>query len=252
MKLEFQNVSVKYQKRQILQNVSFCVEEHSLTALIGRNGAGKSTLISCLTGEKQDYTGSILLDGKEIRSLSANERARQLACLSQNLPRVHVTVRELVSFGRTPHLPFTGKLSVHDVELIDSALEAVGLTDMQDKFVDTLSGGERKKAFFAMTLAQDAPLILLDEPTAHLDTISRFEMLALADQMRKQYNKTFLIVLHELPEVLRCADRIVALHEKQVVFGGSADECLQQQIPQQFFKIKINGDAENGYSAMPL
>lgn len=251
MTVTFDHVSACYGRRTILEDVSFTAHSGGITVLIGRNGAGKSTLLSCLTGGKRDYGGTITLDGADIRHLSAPRRARLCACLPQILPRPHVTVRELAAFGRAPYAPL-GHLSREDRQAAEAALEAVGLAPMADAFVDLLSGGERKKAFFAMTLAQDTPLILLDEPTAHLDTVSRFEFLDLVTHLRSTLGKTFLVVMHELPEVLRCADRIVALDGGRLVFNGDARECLAQEIPQRYFRIRVSGTAEEGYAVGPL
>lgn len=252
MKLTFDGLCAAYKKKNVLQNVSFAVREGSITALVGRNGAGKSTLIHCLMGQKQDYRGNILLDGQDVRRIPSRELSQMVACLPQNLPRPHVTLRELVSFGRAPYAPLTGKLSEEDNRIIDQAIQAVKLETFENAFVDTLSGGERKKAFFAMTLAQDTPVVVLDEPTAHLDTVSRFEFLGLLEAMRRQTGKTFLVVMHELPEVLRCADRIVAIHEGTLVFEGTGEQCLAAQIPQHYFGIQLRGDPENGYAVTPL
>ena len=252
MKLTVAHLSASYRKKPVLEDISFTVDSGSITALVGRNGAGKSTLISCLTGEKRDYRGDILLDGRDARSLEPGERAAQMACLPQVLPRPHVTVRELVSFGRAPYTPLSGRLSPADRERVDWAMDAAGLGALREAFVDTLSGGERKKAFFAMTLAQDTPLVLLDEPTAHLDTVSRFEFLDLLDKMRRDTGKTFLVVMHDLPEVLRCADRLVALKDTRVLFDGTPEEALAAQIPQRCFQIRLTGNKEQGYAVLPL
>ena len=103
-----------------------------------------------------------------------------------------------------------------------------------------------------MTLAQDTPVVVLDEPTAHLDVVSRFEFLALLERMRRETGKTFLVVMHELPEVLRCADQIVTIHDRQVVFSGNAAACLASNIPETCFHVKITGDSVHGYAVQPL
>lgn len=252
MKLSFEHISASYRNRQILTDVSFSAESGSITVLVGRNGAGKSTLVNCLIGEKRDYSGTIKLDSQNVQTLTVGERACKIACLPQVLPRPHVTVRELVSFGRTPYIPITGILSPADQEQVSRAISAVGLQDYESAFVDELSGGERKKAFFAMTLAQDTPVVILDEPTAHLDVVSRFEFLALLEKLRNETGKTFLAVMHELPEVLRCADQIVVLHDHQVAFTGTSEECLAAGIPQTCFNIHITGDRTSGYAVRPI
>lgn len=252
MKLTFEGVTAAYRRKAVLEDISFSVPKGSITALIGRNGAGKSTLIRCLTGEKQDYRGRILLDGQDLRALDANRRAASLACLPQTLPRPHVTVEELVGFGRTPYTPLTGKLSPEDREKVRWAINAVGMERMRDSFVDTLSGGERKKAFFAMTLAQDTPLVILDEPTAHLDAVSRFEFLDLVEDMRCRTGKTFLVVMHDLPEILQCADRIVAINQNRVAFDGTPGDFLAEDIPQSCFQVRVTGSKDGGYAVTPL
>lgn len=251
MTLQFENITAAYRKKTVLSGVSFCVPEGSITVLAGKNGAGKSTLLRCLTGEKNDYTGTILLDGKDIRSTDRETRVRRIACLPQVLPAPHVTVRELVAFGRTPYMPLSGKLSQQDRAAVADAMEQAEVADLGDCFVDTLSGGQRKKAFLAMTLAQDTPIVVLDEPTAHLDLSSRFSLLALIHRLGKQTGKTFLIVLHELPEVLPYADRIIVLENSCKVFDGTPDDCLAGKIPDKHFGIRISGDKETGYAAVP-
>lgn len=249
MKLELKNVSAGYGKVAVLEKVSL-TREGGITVLLGRNGAGKSTLLGCLTGRKS-YEGSIRLDGREVSSLSPGARARLVAALPQQLPAPRVTVRELVGFGRAPYLPLTGRLSEEDRRAVEAALEAVGMDAFAEQTVDTLSGGQQKKAFLAMVLAQDAPLVVLDEPTAHLDAASRFELLELLRRLCRETGKTFLVVLHELPEALLLADRIAVLAEHSLVFCGTPGECLERKIPQTWFDIQITGTPETGYAVSP-
>ena len=251
MNVVFEQVSAGYRQKPVLDDVSFAVPTGSITALIGRNGAGKSTLLRCLTGEKTDYQGKILLDGTEVRSMELTARTHAVACLPQLLPRPHVTVRELVGFGRTPYMPLTGTLSEEDRAAVERAIRAVGMEAFCDSFVDALSGGELKKAFFAMTLAQDTPVVVLDEPTAHLDAYNRFSFLELIARMGKELGKTFLVVMHELPEILRYADRIAVLQDGQVAFEGTPEECLETGVPERCFHIRISGSREHGYAAIP-
>lgn len=247
MNITFQNVSAGYGPRQILNGVRFTVPAGSITALVGLNGAGKSTLLRCLMGEKS-YSGSICVGGEDLAQMDRTDRVRNIACLPQNLPRPHVTVEQLVSFGRTPYTSLVSGLRQEDRQAVDRAIKAVGLEGYAQAVVDTLSGGERKKAFFAMVLAQDTPVVLLDEPTAHLDAVSRFELLRL---LQKQTGKTFLVVAHELPELLRCADHMVVLEKGRVAFEGTPEDCLQEQIPQRCFRVRITGNREEGFAVTP-
>lgn len=252
MDLTVEGLWAAYGRRSVLEDVSFTAPAGAVTAVIGRNGAGKSTLAACVMGEKRDYRGRIAVDGRDVRAMPAGERARLLAYLPQSAPRPHVTVRELAAFGRTPYTGLSGRLSPADRQAADRALEAVGLTALAGAYVDRLSGGERKKAFFAMTLAQDTPVVLLDEPTAHLDVVSRFDFMDLLDRLKDQTGKTFLVVMHELPEVLRCAGGIVALHDRRVVFQGEAAACLAQEVPQRVFGVAVSGGRDRGYAVTPL
>lgn len=252
MNIILEKLTAFYGKNCVLEDISLEIPQGSLVAITGCNGAGKSTMLHCLTGIKQDYRGTIYLDGKNLRHLPIQALSEKISFLPQALPMPHVTVWELVSFGRCPHLSFFGKLGESDTEKVQQAIDAVGLTNQKDTFVDTLSGGQRKKAFFAMTLAQDTPVVVLDEPTAHLDTKSRFAFLSLIDSLCKRTGKTFILVMHHLPDVLQYAQRIIVLNDKQVVFDGAPDACLQRRIPQQFFGIDIRGSHPEGYAVLPL
>ena len=128
----------------------------------------------------------------------------------------------------------------------------VGIDHLENAYVDNLSGGERKKAFFAMVLAQDTPVVVLDEPTAHLDMVSRFAFLELVERICREQKKTFFVVMHDLPEVLRFADNVAVLHEKSIAFTGKPQDALAQKIPQMCFGIALTGNRETGFAATPI
>lgn len=247
MSVIFENVSVGYRRHQVLKNISFEAKSGEITAIAGRNGAGKSTLLGALTGAKRELSGRILVDNLDIVHLSPNERARLVAPLGQSLPHPHVTVCELAEFGRAPHLPLGGRLSAEDREITARALELAGATDLAERFVDTLSGGEHRRAFFAMTLAQDTPVLVLDEPTTHLDAAARFELLELIERCRGD-GRTVIVVLHELPEMLLCADKIVLLDSGSVSFCGNSEQFLADGIDRKYFGVVVRGDRNSGYS----
>ena len=251
MTLQFNAVSVSWRRRQIISDATFTAPEGKITALIGLNGAGKSTLLRCLTGEKTDYQGNILLDGQDVRRLPPMQRARLIACLPQVLPDPPVTVQELAAFGRAPYTPLSGRLREEDARIVAEAIESAGMTAHAHDRVDRLSGGERRKAFIAMTLAQCTPVIALDEPAAHLDAVSRFALADLITGLCRATGKTILTVMHDLPEVLRLADHIAVLHEGHVVFEGTPQEFLQQEIHRRVYRLEINGSVETGYAVLP-
>ena len=252
MKLEFQNISTAYGKKAVLKDISFTVESGSITAILGRNGAGKTTLLRCLTGQKLPESGAVLLDGQNAARLTPGQRSRMVAFLPQELPAPGVSVWELAALGRAPRLGLSGKLQAGDTDAVNAALEAVGMERFAHRPVNSLSGGERKKAFLAMILAQDTPLVVLDEPTAHLDAAGRFELLALLEQLRRETGKSFLVVMHELPEALRFAHRVAVLREGTLAFEGTPEEFLAQNIGAQCFGVRLEGDPQTGCRVLPL
>ena len=250
MKLEFRNVTLSYGGKPALEQVSFTAEA-GITVLLGRNGAGKTSLLRCLTGEKRSYAGSILLDGTEVRALRPGERARRIAYLPQELPQPRVTVEELVCFGRSPYLSLTGSLTEADKRAVEIALSLTGMAEFSGRPVDSLSGGERQKAYLAMVLAQETPLVVLDEPTAQLDAAARLELCGLLKLLHAQTGRSFLAVMHELPEALCLADRVAVLHERALAFFGTPEEALAQGIPKACFGITLTGDKQAGYAIKP-
>lgn len=252
MKLEFQKISTAYGKKAVLEDISFAVESGTITVLLGRNGVGKTTLLRCLTGRKKPEKGTILLDGQDATRLTPDQRSRMVAFLPQELPAPGVTVWELAAFGRAPRLGLAGKLQKEDAQAVDTALSAVGMETYAHRLVDSLSGGERKKAFLAMILAQDTPLVVLDEPTAHLDAAGRFELLGLLERLCRDTGKSFLVVMHELPEALGFADRVAVLHEGGLAFHGTPEEFLAQGVAERCFGIRLWGDPQGGYTVLPL
>jgi len=250
VKLELKNVCLSYGGKTVLQEVSLSVDG-GITVLLGRNGAGKTSLLRCLTGEKRDFGGEITVDGTDVRRLQPRDRARLVGYLPQELPTPKVTVAELVAFGRSPYLPLTGKLRDADEAAVEKAMELTGVSCLSGRLVDSLSGGERQKAFLAMVLAQETPLVVLDEPTAQLDAAARLELCALLKTLRDRTGRHFLVVMHELPEALVLADRVVVLHEHTMAFDGTPEACLRQNIPQTCFGITLTGNAETGFAVKP-
>jgi iron complex transport system ATP-binding protein len=188
-------------------------------AIVGPNGAGKTTLLRTVAGLVRPLAGRVLLGGAELRALQPAERARRVALLSQEAGEAEgVTVRELVELGRTPHLGLWGALRPGDEEAVDEALELCGLASLAQQRLDELSGGERQRARVALAVAQQAPLLLLDEPASHLDLRRRHELFAQLARLRGERHLALLLVLHDLVEAYREAQRVL------VLAGGRAEE----------------------------
>ena len=235
--LEFKEISVRFGRKEALKNVSFSLRPHRLTVLLGRNGSGKSTLLNC-TNQQVSYTGTIWEGEKNLALLSGRERAKMLAILPQTMPTPHITAREMVAFGRNPYLDFTGRLTEKDRQAVASALSDANAADLADRYADTLSGGELQRVRLAMILAQNTPIALLDEPTAHMDQCHEGEFLELLTDLKRRRKKTFLVILHDLTLAAEYADDLVILDDGKVVFTGSKEDCLTQGIIEDVFGVK--------------
>lgn len=235
--LEIKNLSVRFGQRQVLENVSFSLRPRRLTALVGCNGSGKSTLLNCIN-QQLPYTGTITWSGRNLTGITPRERAKSVAILPQTLPSPHITAWELAAFGRNPYLDFTGRLREGDREAVEAALRDADARELADRYVDTLSGGEKQRVLLAMILAQNTPVALLDEPTAHMDLRYEAAFLELLQKLKVEQNKTFLVILHDLTQAVRYADDLIVLDRGRVVFAGSKEECLEREILEKTFGLR--------------
>ena len=235
--LEIKNVSVRFGRKQVLKDVSFSLCPQRLTVMVGRNGSGKSTLFNCVN-QQLPYTGTVTEGEKNLTLLSTRERAKSIAILPQTLPSPHITAREMVSLGRNPYLDFTGRLTQADKQAVGAALRDTDALELAERYVDTLSGGEKQRIALAMILAQNTPIALLDEPTAHLDLGYEAAFLALLRRLVRERKKTFLVILHDLNLAAEYADDLIVLEKGKVIFSGSREECLEQRILEKTFDLK--------------
>ena len=243
--LTFHEISVRFDNRQVLDRVSFSLRPHRMTVLLGRNGSGKSTLLRCVNQELS-YTGVITDGEKNLAFLYPKERARTVAILPQTMPVPHVTWWEQAAFGRNPYLDLTGRLREKDREAVRQALEDADARELEGRFVDTLSGGERQRINLAMILAQNTPIVLLDEPTAHMDQAHEAAFLRRLNQLKQRRKKTFLLILHDLTLAAAFADDLVVLDGGTIRFSGTKEECLRQQIIENVFSVRRYAVQENG------
>lgn len=241
--LEFSSVSVKKGNKVILDNVSLTVPNCSFTVLLGKNGSGKSTLLDTVIGNEQ-YSGKVILNGTDLRKLPPKERAKRLVCLPQRLSDSRITVQNLVSLGRYSSLGPMSVLDKSDKIKVKSALEITGICHLAEHRLDSLSGGERQKAYVAMTLASDADFLIFDEPTTYLDISSSREILNIIFSLVKDHGKTVLAVLHDLNSAVAVSDRICVLDGGKNVFEGTAAQFASSSVPKNIFGaecIKIAG-----------
>ncbi|GAB1470347.1 ABC transporter ATP-binding protein [Chloroflexota bacterium] len=215
--LKIQNLSASYHGRQALHDVSFNVNNGEILALIGPNGAGKSTIIRAASGVIPS-TGSVRTNGDDFHALDPLQRAKYIAVVPQaiSLPPAF-TVWETVLMGRTPYLGFLGSASSHDEELARESLSRVNALSLSERRVGELSGGEAQRVLLARALCQSTPILLLDEPTAHLDLQYQVSLLELIRELSHKENLAVLIALHDLNLAARYADRVALL------VGGNLD-----------------------------
>lgn len=198
-----------------------------LICLLGPNGSGKSTLIKTMAGMQVPLSGSIFLSESNISSFTPKETALKLSTvLTDRVSIGNLSVFTLVSLGRSPYTPWTGKLKPDDEEATNQAIAAAGLEALADRDISTLSDGERQKVMIARALAQDTDIILLDEPTAHLDLPNRVEIIRLLRKLTRETGKAILLSTHELDLALKAGDKVWMLNESGTLFTGVPEDLV--------------------------
>lgn len=236
--LEYRHVSVSCQRTPILADISLSFPEGKITTIIGPNGCGKTTLLQCLNGVSRVTSGKIFLDGEDFLKFSPKKRARKLSFLPQVRTMIPtLPVKTLVEHGRFPYLGFARKKSQEDIELVQKAMDFTRVSPYADQYTDTLSGGTRQRVFFAMTLAQNCDVIVLDEPTTYLDLRAQKDFLTLLHDLRSQ-KKTIILTLHDLNHALQISDHLVVMEERKIAACASPTECLNQHIIEDVFRTK--------------
>jgi len=201
--------------------------EGEFICLLGPNGCGKSTLIRTLAGIQSPVSGKIFFEGKEIQELSNEERSNLLSVvLTDNSAVGNITVSEIVALGRYNYTNWMGTLSSHDKQKINESLENVSLGEFKSRKFSTLSDGEKQRAFIAKGLASDAPVMLLDEPTAHLDISNKVSIMTLLRQLTRISHRSVLVASHELDLALKLADEIWLMLPDQTIYKGTPEELI--------------------------
>lgn len=224
--------------RDVLVGLDLAIAPRSVTALVGPNGSGKSTLLHALARVLSMRDGEVRLQGRPLAALGTREIARRLALLPQNatIP-AGTTVAELVAQGRHPRAGLLGILGAQDDAAVAGALEVTGMTMWADARADRLSGGQRQRAWIAVALAQQTDLLLLDEPTTFLDVGHQVAVMHLIERLRSEEGKTVVMVLHDLNQAARHADRLVVLHEGRIVADGPPEEVLTVALLHEVFGL---------------
>jgi len=239
--LEIQNLSVGYGARLVLQDFQLQVGRGEIAAIIGPNGCGKSTLLNCVAGLLAPHKGTIRLDGDDAATLSPRERARRVALLPQgNEGGENLTTEDMAMLGRTPHLGAYGAPSERDYEIVQSALAAAGVEDFRGRKVGELSGGERQRVILARSLAQGARVLLLDEPTSHLDLHHQYETLDAVQKIARREKLALVLVLHQINLAAAVADMMVLLgSDGKICASGAPQSVVTAQNLQAVYNVPL-------------
>lgn len=252
--LNIHNLTVGYSQGagkgyiSIVKNVNETVQAGELICLIGPNGAGKSTLLRTLAGMQPAIEGTVWLMGQDIRTMRAEERARQLSLvLTHKLELDLVSGYTLVAMGRSPYTGWMGQLSSKDHDIIQQSLQLVGAQKLANRMVNTMSDGERQKILIARALAQEPHLMILDEPTAFLDLPRRVECISLLRDLAHHTQRAIVLSIHDLDLALRCADRIWLLpYDGKLRVGVPEDLVLSGAFQRGFENMGVQFDIETG------
>ncbi|EJN00005.1 ABC transporter ATP-binding protein [Phyllobacterium sp. YR531] len=232
------NLALAYGKRLVCEELDIAIPTGGFTAIIGPNGCGKSTLLRALSRLLAPSNGQVLLDGKDIQSIPARDVAKRLGLLPQSaIAPAGITVSDLVSRGRYPHQTLLRQWSRADAEAVEQAMQATTISDLAERSIDELSGGQRQRVWVAMALAQDTPLLLLDEPTTFLDITHQIDLMDLFQDLNRNRGRTLVAVLHDLNQACRYATHLIAMREGRIIAEGTPREIVTAELVERVFDL---------------
>lgn len=215
--IRFENLTLGYQTRILIDSLTGEIPDGRLTALVGRNGTGKSTLLRAIASLGEPVSGDIIINGTPIERLSPMDMARNVALVTTDKVRIsNLRCRDVVALGRAPYTNWIGRIQQQDEQIVEQALSAVGMSDYADRTMDRMSDGECQRIMIARALAQQTPIILLDEPTAFLDMPNRYELCTLLRELAHRQQKSILFSTHELDIALELCDMIALISPPQL------------------------------------
>ncbi|MEU1321023.1 ABC transporter ATP-binding protein [Streptomyces tibetensis] len=248
-RLSAENVTLAYDQRVIAEQLSVEIPDQSFTVIVGPNACGKSTLLRALSRMLKPSAGRVLLDGNVIQSMPAKKVARTLGLLPQSsVAPDGITVADLVGRGRYPHQGILRQWSTEDEWVVKESMRQTGVAELGDRYVDELSGGQRQRVWIAMALAQQTPLLLLDEPTTFLDIQHQIDVLDLCAELHEEQGRTLVAVLHDLNHAARYATHLIALREGRVIAEGAPKDIVTAELVEEVFGLRcqVIDDPETG------
>lgn len=243
--IRFENLTLGYGSRTLIDSLTGEIRRGHLTALVGRNGTGKSTLLRAIAQLGDIASGEIFIDGKELSRISPSEMASKVALVTTDKVRIaNLRCRDVVALGRAPYTNWIGRMQEQDNEIVEQSLAAVGMSDYADKTMDRMSDGECQRIMIARALAQQTPIILLDEPTAFLDMPNRYELCTLLRGLAHRENKSILFSTHELDIALELCDSIALISPPQMHILPTEEMIRSGHIERLFTTGVVSFDPE--------
>ena len=237
--LNAENLCLRYGKKVIAKGVNLDFSKPEIISIMGPNGSGKSTILKALGNLLEPSMGVVQLNGEDMRNLDSNKIAKIISVLPQSaIAPGDLRIYDLVMYGRMPHRGFFASVSEADRIAVQSALEATGLQHLQDRRIDSVSGGERQRAWLAMAIAQEPEILLLDEPTTYLDVHHQLELMELVANLHHKRQLTVIMVLHDLNHAARYSQRIIAVKEGRIIANGSVEEVFTEQTLENLYGVK--------------
>lgn len=237
--LEIKNLCAGYHGKNVLKDISITAQSGKVTVLFGPNGCGKSTLLKSLCGLLPVSSGEVWMNGEDLLSLQPRELAKRVTYLAQSRQIPDITVKRLVLHGRFPYLSYPRRYRPEDYAIAENAMKQMGFLELADTPLAQLSGGQRQKVYIAMALAQDTPVILMDEPTTYLDMKHQLQTMRQAGELAEQ-GKTVLLVVHDLDQAMNAADEIVLLDSGSVVAQGTPEEVYLSGKMDEVFSVSLD------------
>ena len=241
MLLSVKKLNAGYENKKIIDELSLNVEKGEIVTILGPNGSGKSTLLNCLTRYIRPMSGKIFLENEDIYDKSIKEFSKRVAILSQhNSLTGNVTVKQLIYYGRLPHKKWYERKNKEDYEIVKQSMEYTDTLQYENKFLNSLSGGEQQRVWIAMALAQTPDLLLLDEPTTYLDISHQIELMKLICDINRDKNITVIMVLHDLNQASQYSDKIVLMKEGKIYDYGTPKDVINYESLKNVYNIKCH------------
>ena len=238
--IKIENVSLSYDKRTVLEDISLNLKEKSFIGIIGKNGTGKSTLLKSVVGLLKPVKGNIFVDDKNVYDMKKNVLAKKISFMPQTMQfDFSFNVKDFIMFGRYPYTNMFKLASAEDFKIVEDVMKLTETSEFAERNINELSGGERQKVLLVQTLVQQTDIVALDEPTSHLDIGSQATIFKLLKMLNEKYNKTIITTVHDLNLAGEFCSDIVFLDDKKVINFGPAEKVLNYKDIEKVYDVKV-------------